>query len=376
MANPFSRFLEWSKKLSLSHKPESVIAVDIGSSSIKVIQLRKEHGKAILETYGELSTGPYGDLAVGQAVTLGQDKILEALHDLFREANVTATSGCMAIPLRSSLLVAIEIPKLPKDELASAIPIEARKFVPVPISEVALDWWVIPEREDRSPVYHAEEAAPKKTLEVLIAAIHRDTVKLYEEVGKAMELGIDFFEIETFSAIRSSLTNDLSATAIVDFGAGTTKVAIIDYGVVRVSHTINKGAQDLTAALSRSLNVPFDKAEEIKRKVGLVEQVTASGEVSGIISPIIEFILAEVNRVIIGYQAKQRRAVEKVLVIGGGALLPGFAELAQRTMQMNVVMGNPFEKVESPAFLENTLREAGPVFAVSLGLALRKLQDI
>lgn len=376
MPNFFSRLFKFGG--SSGQNKDSIIAVDFGSSSAKVLQLRKEKGRIILETYGELFTGPYVGMAVGQAVNLGMDKMAEVLTDLFREANVTSKIGAMAIPLRSSLLVSLDIPSLSKEDLVTAVPNEARRFIPVPITEVMLDWWVIPEREDVSPAFENSRTSlgGRKTQEVLIAAIHKDTVKMYQDLSTKMGLMINAYEIETFSAIRATLTNDLSTTVIVDFGAGTTKVAIIDYGVVRVSHTINKGAQDLSVALSKSLNVSFEKAEEIKRRVGLVEEVTAEGEVRSIISPIIDYIFDEINRVIVTYQKKHSVAVEKVIFLGGGAQLKGLFEQAKKNLEMPITLGTPFDKMETPAFLENVLREAGLSFAVTIGLALRELEDL
>lgn len=369
MPNPFSSLFRFGGKQN-----SSVIGIDFGSSSAKVIQLREEKGRIILETYGEIATGPYVGMSVGQSVNLGVDKMTEVVTDLLRESNVTTKNGIMAIPLRSSLLTALTIPNLSKDELMTAVPTEARRFIPVPISEVMLDWWIIPEREDISPAYE-KKGTGEKANEVLIAAIHKDTVRLYQELAQKLGLSINSFEIETFSLIRSAMENDLSATAIVDLGAGTTKVAIVDYGVVRVSHTINKGAQDISLALSKSLNVSFEKAEEIKREVGLVEEVTAEGEVREIISPVVEYIFEEVNRVIINYQRKQTVAVEKVIIVGGGSQLKGILELAKKSLEMTVAFGKPFDKMETPAFLDNVLAAAGPSFSVAIGLALRQLGE-
>lgn len=377
MSNFFSRLFNFSGGGGAQNK-DSIIAVDFGSSSAKVLQLRKDKGRIVLETYGELSTGPYVGMSVGQAVNLGAEKMAEVLTDLFREANVTSKFGAIAIPLRSSLLVSLDIPNLNKEDLATAVPNEARRFIPVPISEVMLDWWVIPEREDVSPAFENNRipVGGKKFQEVLIAAIHKDTVNIYQDLSQKLGLVVSAYEIETFSAIRSTLTNDLSATVIVDLGAGTTKVAVVDYGVVRVSHTINKGSQDISVALSKSLNVSFEKAEEIKRKVGLMEEVTSDGEVGSIISPIVEYIFEEINRVIIGYQKKHTVAVEKVVLLGGGSQLKGLMELAKKSLEMPVSFGTPFDKMETPAFLENVMREAGPSFAVSIGLALRQLESL
>lgn len=123
---------------------DSVIGVDIGSSSIKIVQLRKKRGRAILETYGEIALGPYTGIAVGQVTSLPADKIAEAIKDLIREANVTTLSAGVSIPFKSSLVTLMELPVTDEKQLKEMIPLEARKYIPVPISEITLDWWVIP----------------------------------------------------------------------------------------------------------------------------------------------------------------------------------------------------------------------------------------
>ena len=122
---------------------QSVIGVDIGSSSVKVVQLKKHRGKAVLETYGEIALAPYAGLDVGQVTNLPSEKIAEAIKDILKEANVTSLISGVSIPFKSSLVSLIELPKASDDELKEMIPLEARKYIPVPISEVTMDWWVI-----------------------------------------------------------------------------------------------------------------------------------------------------------------------------------------------------------------------------------------
>ena len=348
------------------------MAIDIGISSVKLVQLRKEKGKAVLETYGELACGPYNNLSVGQATNLSIEKTIELLKDLFKEANVTTKAAIFSIPLRSSLIVSVEVPEMARNNLAEVIPIEARKYVPVPISEVMLDWWIIP-RSSADQAAEEEKAGSK--MEVLIASIHKDTIRQYQEIASQLKLDIDSFEIETFSSIRSVIPNNLVATAILDLGAGTSKIAIVDYGIVRLSHTIDKGAQDITVAISKSLSLPFTKAEEIKRKLGLVGDVE-KGDLVEMVSPMVEYIFAEASKVMLKYQKEHQRSIDKIVLIGGGALLKGVLELAKSIVGVPVVIGLPFDKVEAPAFLNNVLKEAGPEFAVAIGLALRKLEDL
>lgn len=356
-------------------KESSFFGVDVGLSSVKVVQLRNDHGRVVLETYGELATGPYGGLAVGQATSLSPEKLGELIKDLLREANVTAKRGAIAIPLRASLIVDAEIPEVPDANLAAVVPLEARKYVPVPISEVALDWIKIPPSAD-AQLEWSENKGKRPMIKLLIVAIQNDSISQTQEAARLGGFTPDFVEVETFSSIRSTLRGDLGATALLDIGAGSSKLAIVDRGVVRVSHTINKSSQDITIAISRSLGVPFTKAEEIKREVGMVDRSSTYGELGSVVNPTVEYLFAEASRVMVKYQKDNRRSVDKLVLVGGGAQLKGLIEIAKREVGIPVSLGTPFDKTETPAFLANVLQNAGPSFAVSLGLALRGLEEL
>ncbi|MFW5853396.1 MAG: type IV pilus assembly protein PilM [Patescibacteria group bacterium] len=373
MANSFSQF--WSSLSSGLFKKgdDSFLGVDLGSSSVKVIQLRRDKGQAVLETYGELSTGPYSGLSVGQVGKIDTKKLAELMHDLFREANITARQGAMAIPLKSSLITSVDFPKMPEDKIAQMIPMEARKYVPVPVSEVELDWSIIPRKPSDEPEGNQSSVDENNKMEVLIVAIHKDIMKRYQQLASVLGVEVQFLEIETFSAMRSVLRGDLSAMAVVDIGAASTKTVVVDYGAVRLSHTIDKGSQDISASLSRSLGVSFGKAEQIKREVGLLDRDTGQSTASA--SPIVEYIFSEVNQVMVNYQKKYNRAIDRVVLIGGGALLKGLMPIAEKNVYAPVELGHPFSRVESPDFMEDILKEVGPGFAVSIGLALRGLSD-
>ena len=136
-----------SKIFADNKRTGSMLGIDIGSSAIKIIQLSEKEGKAVLENYGELALGPYAGLAVGQATSLSKEKTKEALSDIFREANIEGKHAALSIPMSSTLLSLVELPRVDKKQLNSMMPIEARKYIPVPVSEVVLDWWTLPKKD-------------------------------------------------------------------------------------------------------------------------------------------------------------------------------------------------------------------------------------
>lgn len=378
--NPFQKIINLGQNIFQGSKAESVIGIDIGSSSIKVVQLKKKGGKAVLETYGSLSLGPYAKSKVGDIVNLDNDSLSLALKDVMREAGVTTNSAGVGISAGASLIFLIDLPLQVEDkEYASIVPTEARKYIPVPISEVSLDFWPIPRRdtslEDSSPdVLSGTPKVEVEKKEILITAIHNDTVSKYREIVKKSEIEASFFEVEVFSSIRATFGRELSPILLIDFGASRTKLAIIEYGIVRVFHIVNRGSKDITNALSKSLGVPFERAEEMKREQGLTPNVVDS-TVHDIIKLSTDYIFSETSNTILTYEKKYNKNINKVILSGGGSLLKGFKELAEDAFRAEVVMADPFGKVEAPAFLSDILQSTGPEFAVSVGLALRKLQS-
>src|SRR3990167_7165533 len=123
MDNPFKKAIN----SFFSKKGGSVLGIDIGTSSIKLVQLKRKGGKAILETYGEISLGSYAGFEIGRSTNLSTDKVSEALRDLIGEANVTTNDCGLSIPVSSSLITFIKLPQTAEKQLQTVIPMEARK---------------------------------------------------------------------------------------------------------------------------------------------------------------------------------------------------------------------------------------------------------
>ncbi len=360
-------------------KERSVLGIDIGTSSIKVVQLRKKKGRAVLETYGEIALGPYADLKIGQATNLSPLKIVEALQDLLKESNTSTQSVGLSIPFRSSLVSLIEMPALSEKQLAEMIPIEARKYIPVPISEVTLDWWVVPKpdsapMDDEKKDEKASDAFKKKT-DVLVVSIHNEILSNFGDIVKNSHLNASFFEIEMFSSTRALINQEANPIMVFDMGASGTKIYIVEHGVIKISHIINKGSQDITSSISTGLNVSWEKAEHIKRNINSLKEEDQKA-IEEIIALTVDYIFSEASSVLINYQKKYTKAVGKIILTGGGIAQKGLLEMAKKAFETEVEYGDPFSKVETPAFLANALKMTGLEFAVAIGIALRKLQEV
>lgn len=348
---------------------ESLLGIDLGASSIKAVQLRKEKERAVLETYGELSLSRYGNAEMGRSVRITDVKLTEALKDLLRESQISAKNAYVSVPLRDSFLTTFELPEFSEAELKTSVPFEARKYIPIPLAEVVLDWWILPPKSQ--DVAKASIGTEKrKFISVLLAAVPRDIISKYEVSLKNSGLEIVAYEIEIFSFARSTLRHDLGTIMLMDLGASSTKMVIVDAGAVRLAHSVDRGSSEFTFSLSQALGVDFDRAELLKREHGITHKPESEG-VSSALEPLVEYIASEGERFLLSWRRHKGNEISRVVIAGGGSLLKGLEDVFVKKFGVEVAIANPFAKVAYPAFLEPTLKEIGPVFANAVGSALR-----
>jgi type IV pilus assembly protein PilM len=377
MDNPFKKIFS---QITTSFKGDgsggSALGIDIGTSAIKVVEIKRRKGRAVLETYGAISLGTYADLDVGRVTYLTPEKTAEALKEVLKQSGVSTNSCALSIPVQSSLIFTIELPpQVGQADLGAIITTEARKYIPVPITEVSIDYFMLPKKElsfkeANDPTMAAQGAEKMK---VLVIATQNDAIQKYRSIVSQTSLEAGFLEIEVFSSIRSNFEHELSLVLLMDLGASRTKLSLVEFGTVESYHTVNRGGADITDSIAQSLSIPFVEAEKRKKEFGLFGD-PGDKNLADIIKLHTDYIFSETNNVLLGYEKKYNRTISKVILTGGGSLLKGIKEVAQNTFQVEVEIGRPFGKVETPAFLEKVLEATGPEFAVALGLALRKLQ--
>lgn len=360
-----------SPGFSLFNKERSVLGIDLGSASVKLVQVRLSAEQAVLETYGELSTGPYAAKKVGQGVRLSGEKATEVLVDLIRETGATAKEAVVAMPLHTSFVTSVEIPKMQSEDIKNVMQFEARRYIPIPLAEVVMDWWQVP---DMDIDQEGTVATPAKTsTQVILVAVPRDALDKYQRIVKNANLNVAAFEIELFSTIRSIVGRERAGVLLVDFGAISTKIALLDHGIIQANHTIEKGLQDVTIALSESLGIGFERAEILKREVGMSTRAEHQ-EIMKVVWPLVDFLLIEIERFVVGFTRKRKGTVSKIFIAGGGALMPGLADYMVKKFGVEVIIGSPFARLNYPAFFQPVLKEIGPSFSVAVGLALRGLK--
>jgi type IV pilus assembly protein PilM len=375
MSNLFKDIFSGFSKIGGSGE-ESAVGIDIGSSAIKIVEVKKKGGKVILETYGAIALGPYADLDAGRVANLPVEKVISALQEVLKQSDVASKNVAVSVPVQSSLIFTIELPaQIKESEISEIVPTEARKYIPVPIAEVAIDYFILPKKEPSFEEINSENSiqSTAEKMNVLVVATQNDAVSRYRSIVSGCGLSASFFEIEIFSSIRANFEHELSPVLLIDFGASRTKLSIVEFGMVKSYHTIDRGGSDISNSISKSLTISFTEAEKMKKEFGLFGN-PSDKSLADIIKVHIDYIFSETNSVLLGYEKKYNRTISKVIFTGGGALLKGLKEVAENNFRAEIEIGRPFSKVGAPIFLEKVLLTMGPEFAVALGLALRNLQ--
>jgi len=356
---PFFKSLSLGGSALFKHREKGIVGIDLGSSSLKLVQLRKEKERAILETYGEISTAHYGGVEMGQSARLVDQKVLEMLEDLIKEA--TARQAVVSLPLRVSFVSLLTLPIMNEKDLAEAVHYEARRYIPVPINEVILDWWSLPQGISSDAEREEGLVKEKKFIEVLLVAVHQQVLEKYRSIFKEAGIEIVSFEIEIFSQVRSAIAREVAPILLIDYGAQSTRFTIVDYNIVRMSHNADRGSQDL------------ERAEKLKRDTGLSLRPEHQ-EIKNVIEPLLDHNFSEGIRVMTEYKRRTNHSIKRIVFTGGGSLLKGLIDFSINKFGVEARLSNPFQKVEYPPFLEPALRDLSPIFSTALGLALREMQ--
>lgn len=332
-------------------KKKSFLGIDIGSANIKIAQISHKDG-FVLDTYGMVNSVPSlggkgGSEAIGQMAN-----ILKALLD---KASVSTKRCAISFPNSSVFTSVIELPAMKDAELSSAVEFEAKKYVPLALSEVDLSW---------TPINSVNENPQEKT-RVLLTAVPKQVTQDYMKVFALAGLEPEVGEIEALALIRSLIGNEPMNCVIIDIGARTTGLNFIENGFLRLSRNLNIGGDTITGKIVQALNISQVRAEQFKKDFG-VSQLTFIPE---IIKPTLNIIKNEVKQLLTIYQS-QNIKIEKIILVGGGANLPGIVGFFE-DLKITIELGNPLKAISYSESLDPVLKRYSLNLPIAIGLALR-----
>ncbi|MEW6610159.1 MAG: pilus assembly protein PilM [Patescibacteria group bacterium] len=366
---------------------EHYLGVDISSANIKVVELSNEHGRARLFTYGfvEQST----DLVKASSEEM-RKQVIGLLHAVLEKAKTTTKKTVSALPNFSVFSSIMSLPQMSKKDLAQAVQWEAKKIVPLPIDEMVIDWKMLPEGSNPpspshllSPAASKVPASPEKetpqkpeekqgSVRVLLTAAPKNLVERYVALFKEAGLELVGLETESFALERSLVGNDPNAIMIVDIGALTSNIIIVEKGIPLLNRSVDVGGTSITKMIAGSLGVDTMRAEQFKRDIGFTGQ--GDGGILKTIETSINPIINELKYCFDLYRSQEGIGhVSKIILTGGSAFLPGLSDYLSRLLAIKVFVGDPWARVIYPTELRPALEELGPRFAVAIGLAMREI---
>jgi type IV pilus assembly protein PilM len=308
----------------------SAFGLDLGTTSFKLVELEKTRTGFLLKHIG-IAANPLG---IVQVDSRDQRLLLaETIKKLFSQSKTKQNRVRINLAENQSFTRIISLPPMSDAELTSAISWEAEEHVPVPLSEVKLDWTVV--------------VRPRKGIEgnMLVLLVAAKKTAINKLVDLVEEIGLELTGIETtLTSVARSLMRPVDpATIILHLGANTSDFCIYTGGEIRLVHSVGIGGATLTAAMVRDLGLAAPQAENYKRSYGLSGKFF-EGKVRDLILPVFNTILDEAKKVINSFESESGKVkVNRVLMSGGTSLMPeAILAAVKRLGVTEVLMADPF----------------------------------
>lgn len=346
----------------------SYLGVDIGTTSIKIVEVKQGKRLPELVNYSILEAGDYlgrsNSALQSSTLKLFDQEVVEFLIAALRKMKPASTEVIASLPVFSAFLTVLNFPEMTQSELEKTITFQAGQYIPLPISEVAIEWIKVGEFEDERGY---------KQQQVLLISVPQEQIAKYQKIFQAAGLTLRVLEIESLGLARALVGGDPTPTMIIDIGSRSTNISFVEKGLLRFNSQTDFAGASLTQALVASLNINPRRAEELKREKGIVAS-GADYELSTIMLPFLDVIINEVKKAHYGYknQFPASAPIERVVLAGGGSNLAGIDKYVAREMELPAVKAAPLVRFEYQPILEPMVGELNPLMSVALGLALRE----
>ena len=345
------------------------LGVDIGTTSIKAVEVRGGKDRPRVTNYGILESSSYLARA-NQALQTSGLKLFESgttdlLKTLLKQMGPTVKDVVASLAPFSVFTVALDFPQMDAKDVEKAMVYQAKQYVPLPLSEVALDWLKIGEYTDDAGAMHQK---------IVLIAVPQEQIKKYQRMFKAAGLSLKALEIESLSIARV-FGDDPTPTIVVDIGSRSTNIVFAEGGRYVWSVQCDFASASLTQALSESLSINPLRAEELKKERGIIG-TGPNHELSTIMLPVVDAIISEVRKAqyTFAQQFSVARKPERVLLSGGGASLLGLVPYFEREMGLPTAKAAPFSRFEYDPAMEPLAVELNPTMSIALGLAMKGFQ--
>lgn len=340
------------------------IALDIGSSFIKLVQLKGSKGNYHLSKFGITPLPPE---VIVEGAVMDAARVVDAIKELLASQHVKTKEVVLSVSGSSVIIKRITVADMTDEELSESIKWEAEQYIPFSIDDVNVDF------QKLGPGLQEGQA------DVLLVAVKKDKINDYINLVKEAGLDPVVLDVDAFAlANMYELNYDLEAgiTALLNIGASVMNINILKDGTSIFTRDITVGGNRYTEALQRDLGLTFEDAEKVKR--GETADGAGPDQVAAIMASVTEDIVAETQRSLDFFRSTTgSEQVSRVLVSGGCARIGNFTSVLAQRIEIPVEITNPFKniKVDPKRFNPAQLQEAGPQSAIAVGLAIRRPGD-
>jgi type IV pilus assembly protein PilM len=346
-----------------------LVGLDIGSSGIKLVQLKENRGRYVLQKFGFKPLEPE---VIVDGTVMDEGRVVSAIKELFDELNVKVKQVAVSISGHAVIIKKISLPPMPDDELEGQVKLAAEQYIPFDINEVNIDFHVLPP---------AEGDAAEGEMSVILVAAKKDKINELTELVKGaglfpMVMDVDAFAIENMHAINYPMSRE-ETTALVNVGASVMNINIVSKGTSLFTRDIPIGGNRYTESIQRELGLSYEDAEAVK-KGGKTSGSNQAAAAQSVIESVNAEVASEIARTIDYFKSTVTEGdVQQVLLCGGGAQIAGLVKQLRDRMQAVVEIANPFAEVDTSGsdFDQATLADLAPMASVGVGLALRSVGD-
>lgn len=334
------------------------VGIDIGSRSIKVVELGKSGNGFQLK-----GAGAVGYPGISIDVKTAEDDLAQAatvIKKLFRDVRIQSTNVTLALPESSVFTRVLKFPLLTDNEVANAVKYEAEDYLPIPIEDAVVEYQII-ERQEKSN--------PPKVL-VLLTATTKTVVDKYVQIAKMAGLTVDAVETSLIGSVRSSTPKDRNSL-LVDIGASATEIAVSRMGQLYFTRTIPTAGDAFTRGIAQAFNVHAAQAEQYKQTYGFDDQ-QLDGKVKLAMQPVLGIITEEIRKTIHFYEMDTHSdSPSTIVVAGASASVPHLVKAISEAINVEVTLANPFKDISMDDDSRRNMAPYAHVYAVAAGLAMR-----
>lgn len=356
--------------LFFESKPTQFVGIDIGSSGIKLVELKGVTKRPYLFTYA-FSDGTvdfrFAKTDEARAATI--DATAALIKQVAQSAKTVSTAAVASLSQRDVFSTIITIPKVDAKVFSATVATAIENLLPFPLAEAMLDTRKIEPLPQEADQY-------KNVDRVFVTAARKKMIQMYSDIFSRAGFKLQSIETETFATIRSLIGNDPSPVLIIDIGKQITSMSYVVRTVPHADVAIEIGGDKINEILARAWNKTPEDVEGMK--IDLFDEMNgnASAEVVQLLDPVYRPILKGIESVFESIQRIQITSMtrpDKIILIGGASHCTQLAEKIEAKFSIKTFVADPWSRVVAPAGLKTVLDKVAPRFAVAIGLAERMI---